>query len=132
MKDLAGQPWKIQELPGRNPSTQWPESLDDLVSRLSKLEPMSAWSEPLFDTDGKSFYEQAEDFIIKIVERKKKLIQEKATAEKLAKIDATLGAAISVLLGLSVLSADYTRILSSLYVIYEISENYPDSDSLIS
>jgi hypothetical protein len=99
---------------------------------MGKLEPMSAWAEPLFNKNGKDFYEQSEDFILKIVERKKKLVGERATSEKLAKVDATLGAAMSALLGLSVLSADYTKILSALYTIYEISENYPESDNLIS
>ena len=47
MRDIAKSSWKIKELPGRSPLTQWPESLDDLNQRLKQLDPMSAWAEPI-------------------------------------------------------------------------------------
>ena len=49
MKEIAMGSWKIKELPGRSPLTQWPESLDDLNNRLLGLEPMAAWHEPIPD-----------------------------------------------------------------------------------
>lgn len=132
MKEIAVAPWKIQELPGRSPLTQWPESLDDLNMRLKQLEPMSAWSEPMFNPEKKNFYSQAEEFIKKTVEKKKKMMESGSKPEKLAKMDETLASAISALIGLAVQSAEYSKILSALYTIYEISENYPEADNLIS
>lgn len=49
MKSIAKSSWKMKELPGRNPLTQWPESLNDLNERLMSLSPMAAWSEPIPD-----------------------------------------------------------------------------------
>lgn len=47
---------------------------------------MSAWSEPLFKKDnGKDIYEQAEEFIKKTVEQKKKMVKENADEESLKK-----------------------------------------------
>jgi len=83
MKKIALAPWKIKELPGRSPMSQWPESLSDLNMRLKQLEPMSAWSEPIFTSEPKDFYEQAEEFIAKAVEKKKKLVEQGAKADKL-------------------------------------------------
>jgi len=131
MKKIALAPWKIKELPGRSPSTQWPGSLDELNKRLMELEPMSSWSEPLFSKNGKDIYQQAEDFIYQRVEEKKKLIESKADESKLANVDKILGSAISALIGLSVLSADYNKILSALWIIYDIGESYPGADNLI-
>ena len=132
MREIALAPWKIKELPGRSPSTQWPTSLDDLNERMRKLEPMSAWSEPLFSNDDKDIYEQAEEFIFQTVEKKKKLAKSGGKPDELKKIDEVLSSAVSALIGFSVLSADYTKILSTLFIIYEISENYPDADNIIS
>ena len=124
MKEIATAPWKIKELPGRSPLSQWPSALGDLNERLMKLEPMSAWSEPLFSEDGKDIFEQAEEFIRRTVSLKDN--------EKSKKTDEILLAALSALIGLSVLSADYTKILSTLSIIYEISEKYQDADKIVS
>ena len=123
MKEIASAPWKVKELPGRSPQSQWPSALGDLNDRLMKLEPMSAWSEPLFSEDGKDIFEQAEEFILKTVNLSDK--ENKKTEEVLV-------AALSALIGLSVLSADYSRILSTLSIIYEISEKYQDADKIVS
>lgn len=123
MKEIASAPWKVKELPGRSPLSQWPSALGDLNDRLMKLEPMSAWSEPLFSEDGKDIFEQAEEFILKTVNLSDK--ENKKTEEVLV-------AALSALIGLSVLSADYSRILSTLSIIYEISEKYQDADKIVS
>jgi hypothetical protein len=133
MKEIALAPWKIKELPGMSPSTQWPSSLDDLNGRLLELEPLSAWSEPLFQKDnGKDIYEQTEEFIQKTMKQKKKLVEDKADEESLQKCDIILASAISALIGLSIQSADYQKILSALWIIYGIGENYPGADNLIS
>jgi hypothetical protein len=131
MRELAMKPWKVKELPGTSPSSQWPESLEDLNNRLEQCEPMTAWHEPLFNKDGKDFFEQAEDFIKNTVVKKKKLVESNASKNTLEKCDETLALAIAALVGMSVLSADYTKILSALYVIYEISEEYPESDNIL-
>ena len=132
MKEMAMMPWKIKELPGRSPDSQWPESLEDLNDRLKQLEPMAAWSEPIFNKDGKDVYTQAEAFIYKTIEQKKDLIKSKAEVNELKKTDEVMASALSALIGLSVLSADYSRILSLLLLIYEVSESYPEGDSIIS
>lgn len=131
MRELAMKPWKIKELPGTNPENQWPESLEDLNNRLEQLEPMTAWHEPLFAKNGKDFYEQAEDFIRKTVDKKKKLVESGASKNTLEKCDETLALAIAALVGMSVLSADYSKILSALFIIYQVSEEYPGSDNII-
>lgn len=124
MKEIAAAQWKIKELPGRFPLRQWPSALDDLNDRLMKLEPLSSWSEPLFPEDNKDIYEQAEEFIRETLR--------KGTENKNSNTDDILTSALSALVGLSVLSGDYTKILSTLLIIYEISEVYPEADKIVS
>jgi hypothetical protein len=130
MKPIASAPWKIKELPGRSPLSQWPESLDSLNERLLNLEPMAGFSEPLISDSSKDIYEQAEEFIRRTMKKKQDSF-DRDDKNQLMSIDKTQASAISALIGLSVLSGDFNKILSTLNIIYEVSENYPEADNML-
>ena len=63
MIDNAIKPWQFDNLPGVNVNS-WPENLDSLNEKLSSLEVLGLWNEPLdLKPEGKIFFKGAKSFI---------------------------------------------------------------------
>jgi len=118
MEEIALGTWIFPTLPGNNPATGWPESLDKFYSRLKSLRPLSLWAEP-FD-ENYQFQQNAYDFITNLLVSSKDKYEQNRENLKLALLS---------VFGITLNSGSFDRMLN--FISFLLKNNSPNINQLI-
>lgn len=100
-------------------------NLDSLLNRLSSLEPMSLWNEPLdIMNSGPEFFSETQKFIMEGV----KILKDLKTDEEIHTHMVVLSKAISCLFGVSIQTGNYEIILRTLDTLNEFQDSFENLD----
>ncbi len=119
MEEIAMNSWIFPSLPGTNPDTNWPFTLNELYTKVSHLRPLALWCEP-FD-ENYNFQEAAYKFFKGTLERFGGLSSAQSGSvkaqdqERIKELKGDAKLALLNIFGITVNSGSYERMVREIY-----------------